>query len=59
MLIFLYSDGKVELPDDLKDMYSQYQQEIHASIYNGSISTPRDLYDRKLPPIYSRGSVIN
>lgn len=52
--MFFVIEGKVELPDDLKEMYAQYQQEIHASAYTGPISTPRELYDRKLPPIYSR-----
>lgn len=51
----LIEDGKVDLPDELRELYSLYQQEIHASTYNGALSSPRDLYDRKLPPIYGRG----
>lgn len=50
----LIEDGKVELPEELRELYSLYQQEIHASTFNGPLPTPRDLYDRKLPPIYSR-----
>lgn len=50
----LIEDGKVELPDELRELYSLYQQEIHASTYNGMLSSPRELYDRKLPPIYTR-----
>lgn len=46
--------GNVELPDELRELYSLYQQEIHASTYTGSLSSPRELYDRKLPPIYKR-----
>lgn len=46
--------GNVELPDELRELYSLYQQEIHASTYAGSLSTPREIYERKLPPIYKR-----
>lgn len=49
--------GNVELPDELRELYSLYQQEIHASTYTGSLSSPRDIYDRKLPPIYKRSYV--
>lgn len=55
----LIEDGKVELPIELQELYSLYQQEIHASTYNGTLSSPRELYDRKLPPIYSKGYVSN
>lgn len=51
----LIEDGKVELPEELKELYALYQQEIHASTYTGTISTPRELYDRKLPNIYTKG----
>lgn len=51
----LIEDGKVDLPEDLRELYSLYQQEIHASTYTGPISSPRELYERKLPPIYTRG----
>lgn len=51
----LIEDGKVELPDELKDLYALYQQEIHASTYSGSIASPRELYDRKLPSLYTKG----
>lgn len=51
----LIEDGKVELPDELRELYSLYQQEIHASTYNGALNSPRELYERKLPPIYPRG----
>lgn len=50
----LIEDGKVELPEELRELYSLYQQEIHASTYNGMLSSPRELYDRKLPPIHNR-----
>lgn len=46
--------GNVELPEELRELYSLYQQEIHASTYTGSLSSPREIYDRKLPPIYKR-----
>lgn len=51
----IIEDGRVELPDELRELYSLYQQEIHASTYTGALSSPRELYDRKLPPIYTRG----
>lgn len=53
----LIEDGKVDLPEELRELYSLYQQEIHASTYNGSLSSPSELYQRKLPPIYPRGYV--
>ncbi|XP_037027783.1 kinesin-like protein KIF19 isoform X2 [Bradysia coprophila] len=53
----LIEDGKVDLPEQLRELYSLYQQEIHASTYAGPISSPRELYERKLPPIYTRGLV--
>lgn len=50
----IIEDGKFELPDELKDLYSLYQQEIHASTFVPNVSTPRELYEGKLPAIYSR-----
>lgn len=51
-----YTDKKVELPEELRELYAMYQQEIHASIYNPRSNTSyRDLYLSKLPPIYTRG----
>lgn len=50
-------EKRVELPEELKELYSVYQQEIHASIYNNprSSTSYRELYLNKLPPIYPRG----
>lgn len=49
----------MELPEDLRELYALYQQEIHASTYTASTHTastggPRGvtLYDTKLPPIF-------
>lgn len=50
----IIEEGKVELPDELKYLYALYQQEIHASSFVPNVSTPRELYDGKLPAIYSR-----
>ncbi|XP_055632179.1 kinesin-like protein KIF19 [Toxorhynchites rutilus septentrionalis] len=51
----ILEDGKVELPDDLREMYALYQQEIHASTYTSGMQTAsREYYDTKLPPIYHR-----
>jgi hypothetical protein len=50
-----FSDGRVEVSDELKDLYTVYQQEIHASVYTSLPRTQsRMVYDTKLPPIYSR-----
>lgn len=50
------TEKKVDLPEELRELYSMYQQEIHASIYNPrSSSSYRELYLSKLPPIYPRG----
>ena len=46
----LIEEGNVELPDELKELYGLYQQEIHA----GSV-TATAAYERKLPPIYTAG----
>lgn len=51
----IIEEGKVELPEELRELYALYQQEIHASTYTGTMSSPRDLYERRLPPIYTRG----
>lgn len=52
----LIKDGRVEVSNELRDLYSEYQQEIHASTYtSGAPSTQsRIVYDMKLPPIYKR-----
>ncbi|TMW54051.1 hypothetical protein DOY81_000837 [Sarcophaga bullata] len=47
----LIEEGNVELPDELRELYGLYQQEIHA----GSV-TATAAYERKLPPIYTAGS---
>lgn len=49
-------DGRVEVSDDLKSLYSEYQQEIHASTYTSGAprTQSRIVYDMKLPPIYKR-----
>lgn len=45
----------MEISDELKDLYTIYQQEIHASIYTSVPRTQsRMVYDTKLPPIYKR-----
>lgn len=55
----LLLDGKVDLPEELKELYALYQQEIHASTYeNTTPSTSSDVYTKqdfkqRLPPIYS------
>nr|XP_029709616.1 kinesin-like protein KIF19 isoform X2 [Aedes albopictus] len=51
----IIEEGKVELPEDLRELYALYQQEIHASTYNSGLYTAnRDYYDSKLPPIHHR-----
>uniref|UniRef100_A0A8D8F912 Kinesin-like protein KIF19 n=3 Tax=Culex pipiens TaxID=7175 RepID=A0A8D8F912_CULPI len=62
----IIEEGKVELPEDLRELYALYQQEIHASTYTSGLQTAisggtpyssgRDFYDNKLPPIYQRSS---
>ncbi|XP_018784075.1 PREDICTED: kinesin-like protein KIF19 [Bactrocera latifrons] len=47
----LIEEGNVELPDELRELYGLYQQEIHAGVV-----TPSTSYERKLPPIYTAGS---
>jgi hypothetical protein len=49
-------DGRVEISDELKDLYTIYQQEIHASVYTSLPRTQQNrmVYDTKLPPIYNR-----
>ncbi|XP_037913609.1 kinesin-like protein KIF19 isoform X2 [Hermetia illucens] len=51
----LIEESQIELPDELKELYGLYQQEIHASTVNSTIVTPRNLYENKLPPINSGG----
>lgn len=48
----LIEDGQVELPDELRELYSLYQQEIHSSSVSTGVGSS---YERKLPPIYSAG----
>ncbi|CAO1436451.1 unnamed protein product [Diamesa hyperborea] len=52
----IIEEGKVNISEELKELYSMYQQEIHASTYtNGQArAQSRIVYDTKLPPIYSR-----
>ncbi|CAD6992594.1 kinesin-like protein KIF19 [Ceratitis capitata] len=47
----LIEEGNVELPDELRELYGLYQQEIHAGVV-----TPATSSERKLPPIYTAGS---
>lgn len=53
----LIEEGRVEMPEELKELYSLYQQEIHASTYTGTMPpSTRDPYaDRKLPSIHWKG----
>lgn len=53
----LIEDGRVEMPEELKELYSLYQQEIHASTYTGTMPpATRDAYgDKKLPIIHWKG----
>ncbi|XP_058063825.1 kinesin-like protein KIF19 [Anopheles bellator] len=53
----IIEEGKVELPEDLREMYALYQQEIHASTYTKTATgaANRELhYDAKLPPIFGQ-----
>lgn len=53
-LHFLRIDEKYTLPAELRELYSLYQQEIHASIYNGA-NPGYDIYQlEKLPPLHTR-----
>jgi hypothetical protein len=55
IVFLIYVDGRVEVSEELKDLYSIYQQEIHASVYTSLPRTQsRMVYDTKLPPIYNR-----
>lgn len=53
----MFLDGRIMLPSDLQDLYSIYQQEIHASTYETSVNAPSatSRISSKLPPI-SRGA---
>jgi kinesin family member 18/19 len=57
-IFFCCLDGKVDISDELKELYSVYQQEIHASAFSTGSSSQRPSsrfsYDTKLPPIYNR-----
>lgn len=46
----LIEEGNVELPDELRELYGLYQQEIHAGTVTATAA-----YERKLPPIYTAG----
>ncbi|ALC45555.1 Kif19A [Drosophila busckii] len=48
----LIEEGNVELPDELRELYGLYQQEIHAGVVTPGSSN----YEKKLPPIYTAGS---
>ncbi|XP_053678627.1 kinesin-like protein KIF19 [Anopheles nili] len=55
----IIEEGKVELPEDLRELYALYQQEIHASTYTSGMQTATGssrhvLYDAKLPPIFGQ-----
>ncbi|XP_058445584.1 kinesin-like protein KIF19 isoform X2 [Malaya genurostris] len=51
----IIEEGQVELPDDLRELYSLYQQEIHASTYtNGRQTAGCEYSENKLPPIYHK-----
>ncbi|XP_043282981.1 kinesin-like protein KIF19 [Venturia canescens] len=54
----IMEDGRMVLPPDLQDLYSMYQQEIHAAAYNdsnlGDLSVSSMIFGNRLPPI-SRG----
>lgn len=67
----LIEDGKVTMPDELKELYALYQQEIHASTYTpgspsrgeyfaagGTSGSGGGMADRKLPAIYWKGCVF-
>lgn len=47
----LIEEGNVELPDELRELYGLYQQEIHAGVVTPSTTN----YEKKLPPIYTAG----
>ncbi|XP_032597986.1 kinesin-like protein KIF19 isoform X2 [Drosophila grimshawi] len=48
----LIEEGNVDLPDELRELYGLYQQEIHAGVVTPSTGN----YEKKLPPIYTAGS---
>lgn len=55
---FINLDGRLTLPADLQELYSMYQQEIHAATYaetnlNDQPSSSSG-FTKKLPPISSR-----
>ncbi|XP_065072856.1 kinesin-like protein KIF19 isoform X2 [Ochlerotatus camptorhynchus] len=56
----IIEEGQVDLPEDLRELYALYQQEIHASTYTSGLYTAsRDYYDSKLPPINLRELGMN
>ncbi|XP_058826212.1 kinesin-like protein KIF19 [Topomyia yanbarensis] len=51
----IIENGNVELPDELRELYALYQQEIHASTYTSGRKTAGYEYsDSKLPSIYHK-----
>uniref|UniRef100_A0A182YH28 Kinesin motor domain-containing protein n=1 Tax=Anopheles stephensi TaxID=30069 RepID=A0A182YH28_ANOST len=55
----IIEEGKVEMPEDLRELYALYQQEIHASTYNSGMQTASGgFYDAKLPPIFGQDRSI-
>ncbi|XP_055586964.1 kinesin-like protein KIF19 [Uranotaenia lowii] len=56
----IIEEGKVELPEDLRELYALYQQEIHASTYTSGLYSRGGYYESsKLPPIYNQEPGIN
>lgn len=60
IVLKLLTDGHVDVSEELKDLYSIYQQEIHASTYTSGAPRTQSkiVYDTKLPPIYNRTWII-
>lgn len=48
----LMEEERVQLPEELKELYSLYQQEIHASSYNNGVPfSPTEFDEKKFPPL--------
>ncbi|XP_024083948.1 kinesin-like protein KIF19 isoform X2 [Cimex lectularius] len=55
----LIEEGKIQLPNDLQDLYSLYQQEIHATTFStDTAGIPYTAYDT-LPPIKEVETVLS
>ncbi|XP_073996213.1 kinesin-like protein KIF19 isoform X2 [Rhodnius prolixus] len=55
----LIEEGKIPLPSDLQELYSLYQQEIHATTFNtDTAGVPYSAYDT-LPPIKESETVLD